>query len=292
MRTHLILIATVFCISTISMHAVELPVMAFTNTQVTQNIEFTQIETTGHYGGDPGILDARFGTPYSDSTPFLQTQTYYLGQDLYGGGERTMYDVSDPFAGQITRSRAQNNTGWRFDVRSTNSASWTAVCLMYVKKADFYYEGNLRDVDITDSSIFTATAENGFYYPSKDAVVRCFVKQGNICYLSEEYQNFLYRSAGAETFVFSNLASTAWAEYDPESSLLMDESSAFYYTLDLTNVSAVGMYFREIRDAPNVANVQWKIFECTVTADIVPEPGSIFIIAAGVIGLIRYRFKS
>lgn len=288
MRT-LIIVSIAVCICTAHVIAAEVPVMAFTNTQISANIEFPQIETTGNYGGDPGELDNRFGTPFDDSTAFLPNQATYIGQDLYGGGERVMYDITQAFDG-IKRSRAQANTGWRFDVRSTSNCSWHAVCLMYVKKADFYNDGDTKAVSITDSSTFTAQANNEFYYANRDGFVRPVVKIGSTFYISEKSNEFEY-STSPITYNFTGLNSSGWAVYDPATELLFDSSSASYSTIDLSSVDAVGMYFREQRIAPNVANVQWKIWECSVQANVIPEPGT-FIALLGVAGLIAYRRKN
>lgn len=250
---------------------------------ISQNVEFArgwQI-VTGDFGGGVDI-DEKALTPFSESQPLAAgPSTAYSGQSLYGGAERIYYDVTGAAANLLGRLAVASSG---IVVRmSANAASPTrAVQFFYVDKNDFYNGGDVMPVVLTSDSELYAKINNELYAGGE---VRFVVRIGGQFYISSQSYTF---DAGVKEYRMQDPTLVFWAEYNPGTDLYFNAMSASFNSLDLEDVTAVGLYCMRNIGSVEQQNLMWKTLEFTATGVVTPEPGVGMVMLAGVgLGLRR-----
>lgn len=255
--------------------AAVVPIVGFTNTQLSATIGFRGATNYGNYGGGADI-DQRFIAVYSDTEPLLANGPNYTGPDIYGGRVRTQFDTTNSMYNIL--NNANNGAGLNYRNYSYSNCTYEIASLFYVKKANFAGGGDAQPVNVTSGSEFTLQWGNEQW---GGGYLRCVVQIGSQLYVSQASTEFIYTggSGSSTTYTFNNLDSSQWAPYDPTANIYFDADSATFDSLTLTNIQAAG--FLVTRTGSGQHNFHWKIYRMDITSDVIPEPG-LGLMVAGV----------
>ncbi|WP_309385890.1 hypothetical protein [Cerasicoccus frondis] len=240
--------------------------------------------TATNSGSGPYVSD----NPFSDSSQ-LSPSSDYTGPTFYGGYIYTSSAVEGYLSSrQQIRDYA---SGDQIFVQAYRGGGWADTTLslhgIYIfNQADFNsgFESGSIALDGVSLSwtgyINTVDASSTF-----DG--RLAIQKDGSYYLSQTTID-LAQGSGSFSISGSTLSNELWAVYDPSTSLDFDASSASFNSLELTSITAVGLYYEEDgwggSDAATTSfGLGIKTFEATGT--VIPEKSQVSVLF-GIISLV------
>ncbi|MDP0497210.1 MAG: hypothetical protein Q7Q73_13485 [Verrucomicrobiota bacterium JB024] len=212
---------------------------------------------------------------FSDTTQ-LSPATDYTGPTFYGGYEFS----SSTVARGITRQQIRNYAeGDQIYMQSFNSGGWLNSVLslhgIYVfLQQDFNSGYNTGSISLEGVSMIWDGYGNTAGSESFDFEGRLAIQINGTYYLSDLVID-LSQYNGNVDISGTTLTNAKWAAYTPSADLDFDAGSASFIDLELTSITAVGIYFEEDgwngTDAANAA-YGFGIESFTATGSVIPEP--------------------
>jgi hypothetical protein len=245
----------------------------YDSTQDYSSANKTFARTASEVGtGEPYV----YRNPYSD-TANLSPNTDYSGPTFYGGYEFSSSTLAGPFNHQNIRTNVlagqdviylQN----RRDGGFTGSTLSLHGIYMFLQQ-DFNSGYQTGPLSIEGFSIET-TGYITTSDPSSNFEGRLAIRIDSVYYLSDTTMN-LAQQNGSLNISGPALNAVKWATYDPSSDLNFDAGAASFVDMDLTNITAVGLYFEEdgwtgTSSATVAYGLGIKKFE--VSGAVIPEP--------------------
>lgn len=243
---------------------------------VTANTTFARTATRTSDNGTYTYLNS-----FSDTTA-LSPSSGYTGPSFYGG-----YSFTVTGASAVPSSLSQQSI--------YNSARSTSYDDIYIQA---YYGTGWSGATMSMASVFifklssastltsmTASLSNNTANTFRtSASWRWVVQSGGSYYVSQT----TFNAGSAYTpyaFTLSDLSSTQWALYTPSSSLNFDQSSATYSNIDLTNITAAGLYLENDSWTGDSGTIGFEaaIQSFSVEGTAVPETKSTALLLFGVL---------
>ncbi|WP_309397120.1 hypothetical protein [Cerasicoccus maritimus] len=270
---------------------------AFTSSQAATVFEFgpsasyvdsdTSFERTASESGSGPYI---FENAFSDTTA-LSPSSGYSGPKVYGGYIFTSSDIDSGFSNQAVRNNysnlGSNDTLWLQTFRSLGWGSGTfSFAAVYLFKQEEFNAGfETGNVGVDGFSISFYQNSSGSPADKFSPVGRWMVEIDGVYYLSEATISGGNGVGNTISISGSELSSTQWAVYSPESSILFDAGSATFETISLSGVTAVGVNFSDdsfTGDASGSSVVSFGVSEFSVTGTTIPEANSFMLILPAV----------
>lgn len=183
---------------------------------------------------------------FSD-TAALSPASDYSGPAFYGGYALTTSSVQGSnLAGAVLNNWSFLGSNDALRIYANISTGWSGSTLGFAsvvlfKQSDFASPYNTGNFALDGLSVtYRASGAAGAFTPTG----RWVVQVGSVYYLSEATITSAYNTTSTVAISGTTLSSTKWAVYDPSSNLFLDAGST-YATLDLSQVTAVGVYFED-----------------------------------------------
>lgn len=239
-----------------------------------------------------GTAPYTFTNAFSDTNPLSPTANYN-GPTFHGGYQFTSTTIQK----NISRQRVDNDTNPtdvdQILLQGHNSEGWAGTTMSlhgtYVfKQADFNPGYKSGAISLDGLSVeYTG-------YGSDDLVLtgRFVVEKDDQYYVSQSTIDLL-KWTGSYDISGTTLASEQWAIYNPESSLDFDASSAVFNSLNLEQITAIGLYFEDDEWEGGVSQTAFSLgissFEASGT--MIPEPSTslAMLVAIGCLSLVGRR---
>lgn len=215
-----------------------------------------------------------------DDTQALSPASGYSGPVFYGGYTMTSSTVQgSSLAGAVLNNWSLIGGNDALRIYANVSSGWDGSTLgfssVYIfKQADFSAPYGTGDFSLDGLSVtYRASGAGGAFLPTG----RWVVQVDGAYYVSQATITATYNTVSTISLSGSALSSTLWAAYNPSSSLNFDQSVSFS-SLDLSQVTAVGVYFEHdsylgTSDA-SAALLAISAFSATGTVSPIPEPSS------------------
>jgi hypothetical protein len=232
---------------------------------------------------------------YSSTTPFSPASNY-SGPTFYGGYMLTSTTVQgSSFQASMINNWSLGGGNDTFRLYANLTGGWEGSTLSFAslfvfKQADFIsgYTSGSYSPDAF-SITYRATGANGAFTPQG----RWLVQIDGTFYLSEATIETT-ASNNSASISGATLSSTKWATYDPTSSLNFNQNIASFSDLDLSNVTAVGVYFEEDSYAGSAADTSAALLGLTsysAGGTVIPEASqmSLFLAFGALMTLLTQR---
>lgn len=243
--------------------------------------------TTGDFNNDL-LTDEKVAIPFNADVPIASnTPGLYTGQDVYGGMERIYYGVTGATGDQmIAKLGGSTEKGAIVAMSSSITCATRMVSFVFMKKKDFYYDGDIMPVDLTADNSFRALINNVLFAGGD---IRFVAQIGGQFYISQQTYDFNYQ---LNQYTLADPTTTMWGPYNPASNLYFNASTVPFAYRDLTNVTALGVYMSRDVSTPEDTpyNFLWKLSEFEVTGTLVPEPVLGLLFAPILFFLLRRKF--
>lgn len=222
---------------------------------------------------------------FSDTTQ-VSPASGYTGPTFYGGYEFSSSTVAKGITRQQIRTYAE---GDQIYMQSFNSGGWLNSVLslhgIYVfLQQDFNSGYNSGSISLEGVSMTWNGYGNTAGSESFDFEGRLAVQVNGTYYLSDMVID-LSTYNGNVDISGTTLTNAKWAAYNPSADLDFDAGSASFIDLELTSITAVGIYFEEDgwngTDAANAA-YGFGIESFTATGSVIPEPSQMGALLAAV----------
>ncbi|MDQ8209620.1 hypothetical protein QEH52_19025 [Coraliomargarita sp. SDUM461003] len=194
--------------------------------------------------------------------------TTYTGQKFYGGYDFSSSTKNGSISGQRIRNNLDRIFFQAYSGDNFTGSTLSAHTLYLFKQEDFATGHQSGSNNITSLSVKSNSYGDGAL------TARFLVQIGGTYYLSNTTATMGY----SNTFEISEstLLLETWAEYTPYDSLDFDQGTAIFATLDLNNVTAVGLYAENdaYSDGTSTTAFALGITNFEVQGTTVPEPSS------------------
>ncbi|MBT63978.1 MAG: hypothetical protein CML13_12285 [Puniceicoccaceae bacterium] len=181
--------------------------------------------------------------PFDAHTPLLQNSEYYKGPSLYGAYQISSSITEGPFSRQQIRNhkgKADAITLQSYSGQSWDGSEISLSALFLFKQADFLPGFQQGDFHLESFNCQWSTYFKG---RSRDVTGRYLVQIGDAYYLSNYTFNMTNR--GSDLLSAGMLGSVKWAAYNPIAKLNFDQEQAQFTELELSAVTAVGIYLED-----------------------------------------------
>lgn len=244
----------------------------------------SQAVRTGTSPGPYEYLNAFSGTQA------LSPSSGYSGPVFYGGHRFSSSSVQgSTLLGVVVDNSSTNGGNDALRIYANVSSGWAGSTLGFssvylFKQADFAAPYNTGDFALDGLSVtYRASGAGGAFLPTG----RWLVQVEGAYYVSQATITGSYNTTTTVSLSGTSLGSTLWAAYNPSSSLDFNQSVTFS-ALNLSKVSAVGVYFEQDSYAgtsdASAALLGISAFSATGAVSSIPEP-SIAALTLGLIGL-------
>jgi len=261
-------IASLFAVSALSLHAAAIVSWGNSTGYVTGTADFTNIsgQTSGDFwrSGAPGTVTPSTGY----NTPTGKTS------DISAVFQQETTNATKTF---VALNIADGGASSDF-IRMTGRDNSTLSGLIYFTKAGFlngYNIGTLSMSQVEEMS-WTLAGNNA----ADTTSLRLAVLNGSQWYVSSANST----SNAAGTVNFTNFGSTTWGTWNP-SSFPLDAAPGTFGTASLTDVQAFGMYFTTTRSSQTRLNISG--FEVIA----IPEPGTLALVGIALGTVLLFRRK-
>jgi len=225
------------------------------------------------------------------SSAALSPSSGYAGPTFYGGYTLTSSSVQgSSLTGAVLNNWSLIGGNDALRVYASVSSGWSGSTLGFAsaylfKQSDFAAPYNTGNFALDGLSVtYRASGAGGAFVPTG----RWLVEVNNVYYLSEATISSAYNTTSTVSISSATLSATKWTVYDPSASLFLS-STATYSALDLSHVTAVGVYFE--KDAyvgtSDTSAALLAISAFSASGAVVPEPSTAGLIVPGmlVVGL-------
>ncbi|AHF91632.1 hypothetical protein OPIT5_16855 [Opitutaceae bacterium TAV5] len=263
-------------------------VFSFGPTTSYVDADTTFARTATRTGVSPGPYT--YLNAFSDTNP-LSPSSGYSGPVFYGGYAFTSSSVqgSTP-AGTILNNWSLLGSNDVLRIYANVSTGWAGSTLGFAsvylfKQADFAAPWNTGSFNPDGFSVtYRASGADGAFVPTG----RWLVQVGASYYVSEATITAAHNTISTVSLSGAALGSTRWAAYDPATSLNFDQSTASFTAIELTAVTAVGLYFEQDAylgtSATSGGLLALSAFSVTGTVTPIPEPSTLAL-CAGLLSL-------
>lgn len=206
---------------------------------------------------------------YSDTTALSPSAGYTVPADRSGTFYGALQTVGTADAIDFTAANIGNSAAGDFMRFTADGASMQG--LIFFQRNDFLTGGS-GSISVADLEGRLLLEENS----PTDGTFRFAVLDGTDWYISQ------YETGSTVGGFTQSFSTVNWAAWDPTGSTLPAVPETFE-TLsgDLTDVQAVGFYFNAERGSQDRVGI--REFE------VIPEPGTLGLLALGVLGLAAFR---
>lgn len=248
------------------------------------------------------------GDPYAYTVAFSDTNalsptTDYTGPRFFGGYTFTSSSVQGRApAGRVLSDWSLIGTkdAIRIYADAGSDNNWNGSTLGFAsvfifKQADFSTGYATGDLSLDGFSVtYRASSGNGgTFIPTG----RWLVQIGNTCYLSDTTITANYNLTTTASLTGAALSATQWAAYNPATSINFDQTSASFTALELSQVTAIGIYFEQDSYAATTGDrsgglLAISTFSATGSIVPIPEPSRAMLLLAlaGLAAMLARKF--
>ena len=291
-----------FLISTLAAACLALPLQGAVLVNYEAGNDYVSGDTTFNTSASQTTPDYTYRNSFSDTTQ-LSPASGYSGPTFYGGYEFSSSTIEKGITRQQIRDYTLSGKGDQVYLQSYNSPGWLGSTLslhgVYIfLQQDFNSGYETGSISLDSVSMTWNGYGNTAGSESFDFEGRLVVQVGGAYYVSDTTID-LSTYNGDVTISGTALSSAQWATYDPSASLDFDAGSASFGSLELTSITAVGIYFEEDgwngTDSAGAA-YGFGIESFEATGSTIPEPqhmgmllGAISLLSSLLIRRIRNR---